>query len=486
MALLLISRGGPSQAASYVWNFAANASCTAVPSSPVSLCDADYGSAEVVFQDTTSTYLITARGYDLGTATSPLSLVVGTTTWTIAPTTPNDHLWAKFNGIDLGVEETGLGIANPNTGADREIEKNNFAQLDLTALPPETQSVDLVISSIQSGETATVWASTTVGEPGLLLARYIGPLIGGAAVTTFHYDLSAGPYLSVSADPNQSGSNNILIGSGFAADIPTTTTTTVTSLGSTTTTMPPLCGLFPFLVGTRGKIGNAGAVTGGIGANATGGSFNLGKSVAVSDGSTVAADQLALGVGTNVFDVLANTLRKGPGVTIRGTTGTPVLPLTNPFCPIPSFTCGGPDVMVPAGGTVGPLAPGSYGAFTVFRSGTLILAPGTFEVCSVKTARSTTISITGATQTTMDVAGTFRLANGSSFTPIAGTPTPVLNVAGTLVRVSAAGSTLQAFLSAPNALFTLGRLATIRGSFCASMSTCDKQANLICLPPVAP
>jgi hypothetical protein len=38
--------------------------------------------------------------------------------------------------------------------------------------------------------------------------------------------------------------------------------------------------------------------------------------------------------------------------------------------------------------------------------------------------------------------------------PVSGTPTPILNVAGTLVRVSAE-STLQAFLFAPNALLTL-------------------------------
>jgi hypothetical protein len=498
MSLMLMSLSGTAYAASYVWDFAANASCAAVPSSPVSLCDSDYGSPEILFQDTTNTYFITARGYNLGSATSPLSLIVGTTTWTIPPMAPNSDLWAKFNGNNLGANETGLGIASPNNQGNHEIEPNNFVQLDLTGLPPNAQFIDLAISSLQTNETATVWGSSTVGEPGVLLASFTGPGSGGADVVTFHYDLSFGLYVSVSANPNQGGSNDNLIQSGFTAEIPTTTTTTTvpttttsSSTTTTTTTRPgstttsttlPVCGSFPFLIRTTGKIGNGGTITGSIGANDAGGTFNLNKSVIMSDGSTVAADNLALGAGTSVFNVLDNTLRKGPGVVIRGSTGTPVLPLTNPFCPIPTFTCGGPDVTVPPGGSVGPLAPGSYGNLTIFGGGTLTLAPGTFEFCAVKTGKTTGIVITGAAQTTIDVVSTFRLANASTLTPASGTPTPILNVAGTLVRVSAQ-STLQAFLSAPNALFTLGRSATIKGSFCVSTSHCDKNVTLICPPP---
>jgi hypothetical protein len=35
------------------------------------------------------------------------------------------------------------------------------------------------------------------------------------------------------------------------------------------------------------------------------------------------------------------------------------------------------------------------------------------------------------------VVGTFRLADGSTLGPAPGTPTPILNIAGALVRVSA-------------------------------------------------
>ena len=232
----LIAFASPCRAASFVWFFSsANPTCDAVPANPVNLCNSDYNAPTATFADTTATFDITARGYDLGTGTSPLSLIVGTTVWTVPSMSPNNDLWAKFDGNNLGADETGLGVANPNTGGNREIEKTNFIQLDLTSLPA-VQSVDLVISSLQSTETATVWGSNTLGQPGLLLATFVGPGAGGAAVVTFHYDLSAGLYLTVSANPNQSGPNNILIQSGFAAEIPTTTTTSSTTTTSTTTT----------------------------------------------------------------------------------------------------------------------------------------------------------------------------------------------------------------------------------------------------------
>ncbi len=232
----LIAFASPCRAASFVWFFSsANPTCDAVPANPVNLCNSDYNAPTATFADTTATFDITARGYDLGTGTSPLTLIVGTTVWTVPSMSPNNDLWAKFDGGNLGADETGLGIANPNTGGNREIEKTNFIQLDLTSLPA-VQSVDLVISSLQSTETATVWGSNTLGQPGLLLATFVGPGAGGAAVVTFHYDLSAGPYLTVSANPNASGANNILIQSGFAAEIPTTTTTSSTTTTSTTTT----------------------------------------------------------------------------------------------------------------------------------------------------------------------------------------------------------------------------------------------------------
>jgi hypothetical protein len=224
-------------------------------------------------------------------------------------------------------------------------------------------------------------------------------------------------------------------------------------------------------------------VTGSIGANDPGGHFHFGKQAFQSDGGTVAADDLGLGQGTSVANLLGNTLRLGPGAVVRGTTGVAVLPLTTPFCPIPDFGCDADaPLRVPRGGSVGPLPPGSYGALTILNGGTLVLAPGTFEFCSFKTARRTTLTVTGSALTTINVLGTLRLANASSLAPATGTPTPKINVAGSLVRVSR-GSALEASLSAPNAMLTLGVGAKITGTFCVDLSRSDKAVTLICPAP---
>jgi hypothetical protein len=272
---------------------------------------------------------------------------------------------------------------------------------------------------------------------------------------------------------------------GFVCATSTTSSTSSTSTSSTTTssTTTTICPPFPFLVRTAGKVGNDGAVTGNIGANVAGGTFRFGKNAFQSDGSVIAADHVGLGQGTSVSDVLGNTVRQGPGAVIRGSTGTPTLPLVTPFCLIPDFGCGTEDVTVPFEGSVGPLAPGSYGRLTVFRGSKLTLAPGTFEFCAVK-ADSSVIAVTGSEATTINVVGNFRLADGSSLTPVPGTPTPTINVAGALVRVSH-GAALEAHLAAPNAVLTLGRGAKVSGSFCVETSHTDKHVQLFC-PPTSP
>jgi hypothetical protein len=264
----------------------------------------------------------------------------------------------------------------------------------------------------------------------------------------------------------------------------TSTTTSTTAITTTSTTTTTICPPFPFLSRTEGKIGNDGRVNGSIGTNDAGGNFHFGKRVVQTNGSTVAADDLGLGEGTSVFDALGNVLRMGPGVVIRGSTGTPTLPLASPFCPIPDFACGSPDVTVPLAGSVGPLAPGAYGRLSIFRQGTLTLAPGTFTFCSLKTAVGATIAITGPELTTINVVGTFRLSDASTLAPLAGSPIPVLNVAGPFMRVGS-GSTLVSYLSAPDATLTLGRSSTVGGTFCAGTSRSDKHVHLSC-PPASP
>ena len=275
----------------------------------------------------------------------------------------------------------------------------------------------------------------------------------GVNGTDTTYDFEPGPGSPPPCDPNS-----------------TTTTSTTTSTTSTT------CPEFPFLIRTKGKIGNNAQIVGGIGANDPGGSLRLGKSAFGSDGETVAADRLKLGQGASVFDVLTNDLT-GTGATIRGTVGTPTLPLTSPFCPIASPSCSGSDVTIPAGTESGPLAPGTYGRLTVGTAASLVLAPGTFQFCSVKTSKRVAVATTGPT--TIEVRDTFRLANASFFGPTTGTPAPTIDVGGASFRIGAT-SVLQAHVSAPNAAISFGRSSELDGTFCASTSRSDKQVILAC------
>jgi hypothetical protein len=238
-------------------------------------------------------------------------------------------------------------------------------------------------------------------------------------------------------------------------------------------------GSFPFLVRTVGRLGNGAQVTGSIGANDPGGRLQLGKRAFVSDGSTVAGDSVVLGQDASVDDVQANLLRLGKGATVRGDITTPVLPLTNPFCPVPLLTCGGPDVLVSSGNAV-VLAPGSYGNVLISNGGTLVLEPGTFRFCSFKAGKHAAVLATGGTQTTIDVVGDFRLANGGFLGPAAA-PIPLLNLGGTKLRLGSLG-TLQALVSAPSAQFRFGRSGQALGGFCVSTLGSDKQIVLGCPP----
>jgi hypothetical protein len=235
---------------------------------------------------------------------------------------------------------------------------------------------------------------------------------------------------------------------------------------------------FPFLVKDIGKFGNNAEINGSVGANDPGGTITIGKGAFVSNGSVVAGDGVRLGANTSVFDVLANDLVTGPGVTIRNSQGTPTLPLTDPFCVIPSITCdpGAPDVIV--FGSAPPLPPGSYNRIRV-TSGELVLQPGTFTACSVHAARGTRITITGVTPTTINVEQSFRLSNAGILAPTGGAPTPRLNVAGLLMRIGAA-SVLQASVFAPNATLRLGRSSQLIGSFCVANTTSDKSILITC------
>jgi hypothetical protein len=221
-----------------------------------------------------------------------------------------------------------------------------------------------------------------------------------------------------------------------------------------------------------------------VAANGPTGVFRIGSNAFVADGASVIANTVILGQGASVSDVLANRLLQAQGAVIRGTKGTPDLPLQEPCCPIPAFTCGGQSILVPSGASAGPLAPDTYGALVIEDDGDVTLQPGTFQFCSIDAGKRVTIRTTGATQSTINIKGDLRLSNGSSFGPDPGTPTPVVNVEGSMVRL-AQGATLQAFLSAPNGVLRLGRRSVIRGTACVRRVASDKGCNVEC-PPFSP
>jgi V8-like Glu-specific endopeptidase len=234
-----------------------------------------------------------------------------------------------------------------------------------------------------------------------------------------------------------------------------------------------------FLVRLKGRVGNGGVVDGGIGENDAGGVFQLGKDVVVTDGHVTAGDTLRIGADSTVWSVLVNTLNLGSGAVVGDGSAPFVPPLTAPFCPIPNLTCGGADVVVPSGGALA-IGPGSYNRVRVLSGGTLTLAPGTYDFCSFRTARNATIEVTGVAQSTINVNGIFLLSNGSSFRPVPLTPAPVINVSSAKVRLGQA-AVLEAFLSAPNALLSIGRQGVFHGTFCANSLRSDKGIMLDCV-----
>lgn len=114
------------------------------------------------------------------------------------------------------------------------------------------------------------------------------------------------------------------------------------------------CDGIPFLAAREGKINNDATVGGSVGVSNPGAKLRFGKNVVLADGTVVEADTAQIGNASSVDNVLANTLIQGSGVTIRGTKGTPTLPIVQPFCSIPAITCGTSTVQVAPGASVGP------------------------------------------------------------------------------------------------------------------------------------
>jgi uncharacterized repeat protein (TIGR01451 family) len=120
-------------------------------------------------------------------------------------------------------------------------------------------------------------------------------------------------------------------------------------------------------------------------ANAVGSRIRVAKNVFMTDGTSIGGDLVEVGNASSVFRVYAGkSFKKGFDAVVRDGVFPLTTPIETPYCVAPTFTCGGPDVIVAPGQPVGPLAPGTYGRVIVMNGGSLTLAPGEFTFCDVK------------------------------------------------------------------------------------------------------
>lgn len=216
-----------------------------------------------------------------------------------------------------------------------------------------------------------------------------------------------------------------------------------------------------------------------LGVNDVGALLGIGRAAGMIDGTTLSGDNLKLGVGTSVYDAMANDLQLARGATVRNQMGIPILPLTDDFCPMSAITCGGPDVLVDRDMVAGPLTPGSYGHVRMMNGGALTLLPGTYDFCSIKTGRNASILVTGDTTSIINVRDNVVLGGNVMLGPDTGTPIPQLNLGGISLRVGPS-ALLSATIHAREALLRMGRGVEIQGSFCVDLVASDNGIRLAC------
>jgi cysteine-rich repeat protein len=224
-------------------------------------------------------------------------------------------------------------------------------------------------------------------------------------------------------------------------------------------------------------VGPACQLAGDVAATEAGGRVRLSHGVDVGDGTVVLGDLVQLGPASSVDDVEANTLKLGRGVAIRGTRGPATLPVLDPPCSVAPIDCGGSPVSVPKRGAQ-TLRPGRYGSVRIDVGGTLELAAGHYEFCTLTMGRRGTLETTAGAATTIAVAGPLRAGVGAYVGPSDGIGLPAIDVDGR-VRFSTR-SRVSALLSAPGWSLDVGPGSDLTGRFCAGDVHLSNRVRLAC------
>jgi len=228
-----------------------------------------------------------------------------------------------------------------------------------------------------------------------------------------------------------------------------------------------------------GKLDNASTSEADLNAFQDGSRLVLGRKVFFADDTSVSGALLDLGNGASLFNVNVDNLHQGKGAVVRGVEAqfTP-----GPACVLAPIQCGGATVSV-AKNKSQPLAPGTYGNVTLENGASLTLSAGVYNVCELRTGKHTSIAVSGPGQSTINVQGDVRLDNDSAFGPTGAANTPLVNVSGSVIHLSA-NDDVRAFITAPVARLGLGRHMSFTGAACVNELAGSRKVTINCAPDV--
>ena len=220
-----------------------------------------------------------------------------------------------------------------------------------------------------------------------------------------------------------------------------------------------------------------------FGANNDGATLRFGRNACLEGNATMSADTVKLGMGSTITNVAANQLLGH--VTPPNTTHV-TLPLVSPFCELPVLDCSAvppenQEILVGRDQQL-LLQPGIYGNIRILNGGVLTVLGGEYRICGInglKAGRASVIVSFGPGQSIINVRNNVTIGGNGEIITDNGAVPPELNVSGLSIRFGPM-STINAFITAPNALLRLGRSGALNGSFCVNVIGSDNGAVLAC------